>query len=124
MSPNVAECRRVSSRVGGHWGRYWGSLSFRGRSSRCSAYSIRGSDHLRYGLIRRLLLAEPVCSVHTHFDAIQRDQQETDTPESVRNYAKQQFEKRLNRIAKARGQSVEQIEEIVLSEDSAETAAP
>jgi ribonucleoside-diphosphate reductase beta chain len=71
-----------------------------------------------------LFLAEPVHSVHTHFDAIQRDRQETDTPESVRNYAKQQFEKRLNRIAKARGQSVEQIEEIVLSEDSAETAAP
>ena len=29
----VAECRRVSLGVVGHWGRYWGSLYFRGRSS-------------------------------------------------------------------------------------------
>lgn len=90
------------------------------------------SRHIAYGvfLISRLVAQDPTLwplvdeRMHTHFDAIQRNQQETDTPESVRDYAKQQFEKRLNRIAKARGQSVEQIEEIALSEDAAETAAP
>lgn len=38
-------------------------------------------------------------------------------------YAKQQFEKRLARIAKARGQSLEQIDQLAESEEAAETGA-
>jgi ribonucleoside-diphosphate reductase beta chain len=90
------------------------------------------SRHIAYGvfLISRLVAQNPSLwplvdeRMHTHFDAIQRNQQETDTPEPVREYAKQQFEKRLARIATARGQSLEQIERIAVSEDAAETAAP
>ena len=51
------------------------------------------------------------------------NQHGTDTPEPVREYANQQFEKRLARIAKARGHSLEQIEQIAVSEDAAEDAA-
>ena len=59
---SVVLCRRMSPCVGGHWGRYWGSRCFRGRSSPCSAYPIRSRTHLTYGLIQRLFLAEPVRS--------------------------------------------------------------
>jgi len=59
----VVFCRRMSACVGAHWGTDWGSPCFRGRSSPSSASPIRGRTHLRYGLIRRLYLAEPVCSV-------------------------------------------------------------
>jgi hypothetical protein len=52
----VVFCRQLSPCVGGHWGRYWGSRSFRGRSSPCCESPIRGRNHLRYGLIRRLFL--------------------------------------------------------------------
>ena len=59
---SVVCCRRLSPCVGGHWGKYWGSLCLRERSSPCSEDPIRGRTPLRYGLIRRLFLAEPVRS--------------------------------------------------------------
>jgi hypothetical protein len=63
VSPNVAECRRVSSVTGADTG---GSLCSHGRSSPFSehpTYPIRGCNHLTDGLIRRLFLATPVRSV-------------------------------------------------------------
>ncbi len=38
----VVFCRRMSPCVVGHWGTYWGSRCFGGRSSPCSTYPIRG----------------------------------------------------------------------------------
>ena len=47
--------------------------------------------------------------MHSYFTAIARSQERNGTPEVVREYARQQFEKRLARIARAREQSREQI---------------
>src|SRR5215472_5715485 len=90
------------------------------------------SRHIAYGvfLISRLVAQDPSLwpqveeRMQSYFSTIERSQQDNETPEDTRLYARQQFEKRLARIAKARGQSVEHIEEIALSEDAAETAAP
>ena len=54
------------------------------------------------------------------FPAIERNQQQNGTPEDVRAYAKQQFQKRLTRIGRARTQSLEQIYHLVEGEDRAE----
>jgi ribonucleoside-diphosphate reductase beta chain len=87
------------------------------------------SRHIAYGvyLISRLIAQDPTLwpmveeRMQSHFAAIARNQEENETPEAVRNYARQQFEKRLARIAKARGQSLEQIDQLVESEEAAET---
>jgi ribonucleoside-diphosphate reductase beta chain len=78
------------------------------------------SRHIAYGvfLISRLVAQDPSLwplveeRMQGYFSAIARNQEENGTPEAVREYAKQEFEKRLSRIAKARGQSLEQIDQI------------
>ncbi|GHO58657.1 R2-like ligand-binding oxidase [Ktedonobacter robiniae] len=75
------------------------------------------SRHIAYGvfLISRLVAHDkslwPLVEerMHSYFDAITRAQDHNEAPEDIRAYAKQQFEKRLARIARAREQSVEQI---------------
>lgn len=75
------------------------------------------SRHIAYGvfLISRLVAADkalwPVVEQRMNelFSAIERNQQQNGTPEPIRLYARQQFEKRLNRISRAREQSVEQV---------------
>lgn len=75
------------------------------------------SRHIAYGvfLISRLVAADkslwPLVEerMNQHFDAIARNQEENGTPEPVRAYARQQFEKRLTRIGRARNQTLEQI---------------
>ncbi len=87
------------------------------------------SRHIAYGvfLISRLVAQDPSLwplveeRMQGYFSAIARNQEENGTPEAVREYAKQEFEKRLSRIAKARGQSLEQIDQIAESEEAAET---
>jgi len=83
------------------------------------------SRHIAYGvfLISRLVTAHPELwdvvdkRMHDLFSAIARNQEENGTPEVVRNYARQQFEKRLARISRARDLSLEQV---YLSEESEE----
>jgi len=87
------------------------------------------SRHIAYGvfLISRLVAQDtslwPLVEerMHRYFDAIARDQEDNGTHEAIRAYAKQQFEKRLTRIARAREQSLEQIYQIAESEETAET---
>lgn len=87
------------------------------------------SRHIAYGvfLISRLVAQDPSLwplveeRMQGYFSAIARNQEENGTPEAVREYAKQEFEKRLSRIAKARGQSLEQIDQIAENEEAAET---
>lgn len=75
------------------------------------------SRHIAYGvfLISRLVAQDkslwPVVEdrMNELFSAIQSDQQQNGTPEAVRDYARQQFEKRLARIARARNQTLEQV---------------
>ena len=75
------------------------------------------SRHIAYGvfLISRLVAQDkslwPIVEdrMNELFGAIQRDQQQNGTPEAVRDYARQQFEKRLARIARARNQTLEQV---------------
>lgn len=75
------------------------------------------SRHIAYGvfLISRLVAQDkslwPLVEeyMHSYFSAITSSQERNGTPEDLRAYAKQQFEKRLVRIARAREQSVEQI---------------
>ncbi|GHO57353.1 R2-like ligand-binding oxidase [Ktedonobacter robiniae] len=75
------------------------------------------SRHIAYGvfLISRLVAQDkslwPVVEdrMNELFGAIQSDQQQNGTPEAVRDYARQQFEKRLARIARARNQTLEQV---------------
>jgi ribonucleoside-diphosphate reductase beta chain len=75
------------------------------------------SRHIAYGvfLISRLVAQDkslwPLVEerMHHYFDDIASSQERNGTPEDVRTYAKQQFEKRLARIARAREQSLEQI---------------
>ncbi|HZS79055.1 MAG TPA: R2-like ligand-binding oxidase [Ktedonobacteraceae bacterium] len=86
------------------------------------------SRHIAYGvfLISRLVAQNKTLwplveeRMHKHFAAIEQNQRENGTPEVVRNYARQQFEKRLNRIARAREQTMEQIYQGDASEEEAE----
>jgi ribonucleoside-diphosphate reductase beta chain len=86
------------------------------------------SRHIAYGvfLISRLVAQNKTLwplveeRMHKHFAAIEQNQRENGTPEIVRNYARQQFEKRLNRIARAREQTLEQIYQGDASEEEAE----
>jgi ribonucleoside-diphosphate reductase beta chain len=89
------------------------------------------SRHIAYGvfLISRLVSQDPSLwpgveeLMQHHFAVIERNQAENEAPESIRLYARQQFEKRMARIAKARGQSLEQIDQTAESEEAAETEA-
>lgn len=75
------------------------------------------SRHIAYGvfLISRLVAADKSLwpfveeQMHFYFDPIAGSQERNEAPEAIRAYARQQFEKRLTRIARAREQSVEQI---------------
>ncbi len=86
------------------------------------------SRHIAYGvfLISRLVAADkslwPLVEtqMHGYFDAIARNQQENGTPEAVQAYARQQFEKRLTRIGRAREQSLEQVYQLAEIETAAE----
>lgn len=86
------------------------------------------SRHIAYGvfLISRLVAADTSLwpfveeQMHAYFDPIASAQERNGAPETLRSYAKQQFEKRLARIARAREQSVEQIYQQG-SDESAET---
>ena len=86
------------------------------------------SRHIAYGvfLISRLVAQDPSLwplveeRMQSHFAAIERNQEQNETPEAIRSYARQQFEKRLARIARARGQSLEQIDQAAESEETAE----
>lgn len=86
------------------------------------------SRHIAYGvfLISRLVAEDkalwPIVEerMHAHFDAIARNQEQNGTPEAVRDYARQQFEKRLKRISRAREQSLEQVYQSAESEVAAE----
>jgi len=83
------------------------------------------SRHIAYGvfLISRLVAQDPSLwpqveeRMQSYFSTIERSQQDNETPEDTRLYARQQFEKRLARIAKARGQSLEQINELAESDE-------
>jgi ribonucleoside-diphosphate reductase beta chain len=87
------------------------------------------SRHIAYGifLISRLVAQDPSLwpqaeeLMNSYFSSIERSQRDNETPEPIRLYARQQFEKRLTRIAKARGQTLEQIDQIAASEEAAET---
>ncbi|HET8847073.1 MAG TPA: R2-like ligand-binding oxidase [Ktedonobacteraceae bacterium] len=86
------------------------------------------SRHIAYGvfLISRLVAQDkslwPVVEdrMVRYFTAIERSQIDNGTPEAVRAYAKQQFEKRLTRIARARDLNVEQINQEAESEETGE----
>jgi ribonucleoside-diphosphate reductase beta chain len=75
------------------------------------------SRHIAYGvfLISRLVAQDkslwPIVEERMlrYFTSIERNQEQNGTPEPVRLYARQQFEKRLARIARAREQSLEQV---------------
>lgn len=83
------------------------------------------SRHIAYGvfLISRLVTEHPELwdvvdkRMHDLFEAVARNQEENGTPDVVRTYARQQFEKRLARISRARDLSLEQV---YLSEESEE----
>lgn len=83
------------------------------------------SRHIAYGifLISRLVAEHPELwdvaekRMHDLFSAVARNQEENGTPEPVRTYARQQFEKRLARISRARELSLEQV---YLSDESEE----
>ncbi len=87
------------------------------------------SRHIAYGvfLISRLVAADkslwPVVEdrMHELFNAIARNQEQNGSPKSVRTYARQQFEKRLTRIGRAREQTVEQVNTSAESDEMAET---
>lgn len=75
------------------------------------------SRHIAYGvfLISRLVAEHndlwPLVESRMNelFSAIERNQQKNQTPEDTRNYTRQQFEKRLARIGRARSQTLEQV---------------
>lgn len=75
------------------------------------------SRHIAYGVyfISRLVAQNkdlwPLIESRMNelFSAIERNQQKNKTPEDTRNYARQQFEKRLARIGRARNQTLEQV---------------
>lgn len=84
--------------------------------------------HIAYGvfLISRLIAQDkslwPVIEERMlrYFASIEQNQIQNGTPEPVRAYARQQFEKRLARIGRAREQSLEQIYRSVDSEEPEE----
>lgn len=84
------------------------------------------SRHIAYGvfLISRLVAQDkslwPLVEerMHSYFAKISSTQERNGTPEIIREYAKQQFEKRLARIARAREQSLEQIYQLENEETS------
>lgn len=87
------------------------------------------SRHIAYGvfLISRLVAADkslwPVVEdrMNELFGRVARDQEQNGAPQFLRDYAKQQFQKRLTRIKRALDQSPEQIEQTVdLEEETAE----
>ncbi|GHO73489.1 ribonucleotide-diphosphate reductase [Ktedonobacter sp. SOSP1-85] len=75
------------------------------------------SRHIAYGvfLISRLIAQDPslwsVAEAHMkkHFASIESNQSQNGTSEAIRAYTRQQFQKRLARLAQAREQSLEQI---------------
>ena len=75
------------------------------------------SRHIAYGvfLISRLVAQHPTLwplvetRMNELFSAIEKDQQQNGTPEDTRAYARQQYEKRLTRIGRARNQTLEQV---------------
>jgi ribonucleoside-diphosphate reductase beta chain len=85
------------------------------------------SRHIAYGvfLISRLVAQDkslwPIVEerMWRYFTAIERSQVQNGTPEPTRVYARQQFEKRLARIARAREQSLEQIYQTAEIEETA-----
>jgi ribonucleoside-diphosphate reductase beta chain len=87
------------------------------------------SRHIAYGvfLISRLVAADktlwPIVEdrMNELFARVESDQQRNGTPEFLRTYAKQQFNKRLARIKRALDQSPEQLEQATdLEEETAE----
>ncbi len=86
------------------------------------------SRHIAYGvfLISRLVAQDkslwPVVEDYMNrlFAGIASNQEQNGTPAPVRAYARQQFEKRLARISRAREQSPEQVYQLAASEESAE----
>ncbi|GCE22354.1 ribonucleotide-diphosphate reductase [Dictyobacter kobayashii] len=84
------------------------------------------SRHIAYGvfLISRLVAQDPDLwpvvegRMHELYDAIARNQEQDGTPEVIRDYARQQFEKRLTRISRARTQSLEQVYHAAESEEA------
>ena len=87
------------------------------------------SRHIAYGvfLISRLVAEHPSLwpivegRMKELFAGVERNQQENGTPEFLRTYARQQFQKRLARIERARNQSVEQLYQTAEGEETAET---
>ncbi|HLI69552.1 MAG TPA: R2-like ligand-binding oxidase [Ktedonobacteraceae bacterium] len=87
------------------------------------------SRHIAYGvfLISRLVAQDkslwPVVETRMQelFTRIERNQEQNGTPEPIRDYARQQFEKRLARISRAREQSLEEVYQAVESEETSET---
>ena len=88
------------------------------------------SRHIAYGvfLISRLVAQDkslwPIVEerMWRYFTSIERNQEQNGTPEPVRLYARQQFEKRLARIARAREQSLEQVYQTSEIEETEENA--
>jgi ribonucleoside-diphosphate reductase beta chain len=87
------------------------------------------SRHIAYGvfLISRLVAEDPTLwplvedRMQGYFATIERNQVENEAPESTRLYSRQQFDKRLTRIGKARGQSQQEIDQLDESSDAAES---
>jgi ribonucleoside-diphosphate reductase beta chain len=87
------------------------------------------SRHIAYGvfLISRLVAEDPdlwplvEARMQGYFATIERNQVENGAPESTRHYARQQFDKRLARIAKARGQTTLEIDQLAESEEADES---
>lgn len=86
------------------------------------------SRHIAYGvfLISRLVAADKTLwplveeRMLRYFAGIENNQRQNGTPESVRAYARMQFEKRLARIGRAREQSLEQVYQVAESEEEEE----
>lgn len=90
------------------------------------------SRHIAYGvfLISRLVAEDPSLwpvveeRMNHLFAAVETNQQQNGTPEITRTYARQQFQKRLTRIGRARQQSLEQVYQSAASEETAEDETP
>ncbi|GCE07999.1 R2-like ligand-binding oxidase [Dictyobacter aurantiacus] len=84
------------------------------------------SRHIAYGvfLISRLVAEHPdlwpqvEARMNELFAAIARHQEQDGTPDVIRDYARQQFEKRLKRISRARTQSLEQVYHTLENEEA------
>jgi ribonucleoside-diphosphate reductase beta chain len=87
------------------------------------------SRHIAYGvfLISRLVAQDkslwPIVEARMKelFSVVEYDQLQNGTPENTRAYARQQFEKRLTRIGRARKQSLAQVYQDAESEEPVET---